>query len=261
MTNAVSSKWKMLTDEEKVPFVKMAEQAMKDYRKIKCAFNEKTLQESKLLQATRKRKAEEESSTEKSPKRMHSNQPQVISTFGTSRQAAAPQIPLSISSVGFIPGVRQQEEHAENALQRLPLLSAAYPQQNDPYMRIRFSNQQNLTIPPFLPGTDINQSFLSRSLLQNAATTSQAALLLHMNALEEQAYRRQLVENVQLLQSRQELELANRLRGNSILSQLLANRASDAELLYRRNGVSALEQLLGNSMPNSSNNTDISRNA
>lgn len=261
MTSAVSSKWKTLTEDEKGPFVKMAEQAMKEYRKKKSAFNAKTLEESKLLQTTGKSKAEDEQASQReNPKQMHTAKPQPPSTSATSGHTASLLSPVGMSSASFTPGVQQQIEHPNSAARFLPFLSAAYPQQNDPFSRIRFNNQQNLAMPPFLPGTDINLSSHSRSMLQNSAANSHTALLLRINALEEQVHRRRLAENMQLLQTRQELELANRLRGGNILEQLLANRASDAELLYRGNGASVLEQLLANRAPDSPSSTDISRN-
>ncbi len=235
---------------------------MQEYRKIKSAFNEKTLEDSKLLQSTRKRKADEQpGSLETEMKQSHNAQPQQRSMFAASRHAASPSLPLGISSLGLNPGLQPQIERPENALQFLPFLSTTNPQQSDPFSRLRFSNQQSVAMPPFLPGPSIHQPSLAPTLLQAPANTSQAALLLQLNALEQQTYRRQLVDNMQLLQTRQELELANRLRESNMLRQLLANRPSDAELLSSGSAVSVLEQILRNNAPNSTNNPDNPRNS
>jgi hypothetical protein len=260
MTNAVSSKWKTLSEEEKAPFVKMAEEAMREYRKIKSAFNEKTLEDSKLLQSTRKRKAQEQpGSIETEIQQRHNAQPQQRPMFAASRHATSPSSPHGISSLDLNPGLQPQIGRPENALQFLPFLSTTNPQQSDPFSRLRFSNPQSVTMPPFLPGPSIHQPPLAPTLLQ-APANSQAALLLQLNALEQQTYRRQLVDNMQLLQTRQELELANRLRESNMLRQLLANRPSNAELLPSGSAVSVLEQILRNNTPSSPNNPENTRN-
>lgn len=264
MTHAVSSKWNTLTEEEKRPFVKMAEEAMKEYQKEKSEYNEKILEESMLLQETRKRKAAAEAANqEKSPQQMRNAQPQTASALSTatSRTNTSRVSPLDMSLVGFSPGIPQQMESPGNFAQLLSSVSATYPQQNDLFTRVSFNNQHHAAILPILPTPELNLSTLSSSILQNSAISSQTELLLRLNALEEEAYRRRLLE-MQYLQARQERELANRLHEGNILGQLIASRASDAEFLNRINGISALEQLLASteSVPDSSLNPDTSTN-
>ncbi|GAX09551.1 hypothetical protein FisN_16Lh247 [Fistulifera solaris] len=262
MTNAVSSKWKTLSEEEKAPFVKMAEEAMKEYRKIKSAFSEKTLEDAKLLQSTRKRKAEAQpGSLDTEIQQSQNAQPQQRSTFSASQHATSPSLPLGISSLGLNPGLLPQIERPESALQFLPFFSTTNPQQSDLFSRLRFSNPQSVAMPPFLPVPSNHQPSVAPTMLQVPANSSQAALLLQLNALEQQTYRRQLVDNMQLLQNRQELELANRLRESNMLRQLLANRPADAELLPSGSAVSVLEEILRNNATNLPNNSDIPRNS